>query len=611
MADSIEEGVYEIRPSYAYKTLALDAVGQGTANGTNVGVWEILNQNNQRWKIYKDTAGGWRIKCVHSGLFLAAHEAKIEKGTNVNTWEWSDYLDGISQRWNIVPTGNTVNIDGKVCMMVWIYGGNGTTYPLDKEGGVNDTNTNVELWEYLADHANQIWVLYPSYRVGTSVLPSPTWMYPAKVPGWSARDGKTDPREQGKYYLRLTGGTNGLSDLHLDLMSRYRTYKNGTWGSWSTWTNWTEYSVKWQHPLTYWSNTCYTSKAFDFSLEPSTGAAIQYSFSARTRSGEYASLSYSQSFKFYYYPIINITSATYTLEGMRIGMSNSYSNYGTTTYKISSLTGVNTSSLGTLTDSDGYLLIPYSAITSIPKDGATITMKWQSSICDGIYTTTRTGSATFTYDGGTVDVTPTITEGTGATLIATVNYANNVRMWIVNGNEKTELTGTVSNGKTIFQVAYPFGTTYQLFTWYESTSSTDWGCDVTTLSSEDVRIHAWDWDGGAFAMWLDTEYVKESRDYQLETSTHTLAGRSKPVVSRLTDSNGDNYLSVSGSVSGVLLDDDKYNCTLDDFEALLKAGYARYRSPYGRIVNVVVTGGSVEKNYWMSTISIDQTEVSS
>ena len=609
MAD-IDEGVYEIRSLASPNNWTLDAENAGTASPTNVLVWEPKHSNNQRWSIAKDSRGGYLIQCVGTKLYLDVYGAVAQNEQNVDTYAYNDYKDAIALRWNIVDTGETHYVEGISCKVVALYGCNGSTYALDKYGmdtGDEKKNRNVQLYQWNGGN-NQKWILWPCSEV--TKIGTPTNIKLTK----SIYSNATSPNlEQGDLFASWTLGD--AKNLTFDWRYRYRSYSDGAWGGFGAWSAWKQ------------NQSCYSKggkfcpkETIDCSFAFSQAAKREYQIQACARkSGKVGSIGGGTS-TVYRKPTISLSGAAWSPDGLRITLNNDYSAYGDTSFLVHKLAvngTVRKSGMEYSTDdTDGYILIPQSKLGFVPAEGDKVAVYFDASCAGSAYWTdwasAISGTATVSYDTGTVDVTPTVTAGKGATKVATVPYTNTVRMWMVVNGSMSELTGIVSGGKTSFQIAYPFGVAYRLYTVYNSDSdSTDaWGVSCIDMpASESERIHAWDWDGGALALWLDTDLVKESRDYSLSTDTHTLAGRSKPAVSILSDSNGDSYLEISGSVSGVLLPDDKYNCTVDDVEALLKAGHARYRSPNGRIAQVAVTGASVETNHAYSSVSIDQTEV--
>lgn len=600
MAD-IDEGVYEIRSMLAPNSWALDAEGARFANRTNAEIWEPLHNTAQTWILTKASDGVYYIRPkAAQGYALDADGGVFADRTNVQLWE---YIQSDAQKWQVMDANETATVDGVGCAVAYILanGGNavdGTVYALDKEAGEDDLgNRNVWLYHFNRTAA-QKWALLPSEGGIDKNLASPIAMTLSRVQSSGASAAAPTPLTCASYYPRWYRIPTTAT---VYTRVRHRSFKDGSWGAWTSFPAYAETAVinKGQNVV--------AKKPVDMSFEFSDGTKREYQVETMYTKDGSRSPSSMQTYTVYKKPGTALSAATYTRKGLKLEFTKSYT--GNVYYKLRTATGADVSGLDVLNDSEGHILIPSSKLTSILADGGTFSLSWYEATDEGaLLPNVKTGKVA-AAQLQPKDVTPTITAGKGVTLTATVAYANTVRMWLIVGSDKTELTGTVSGGKTAFQVAYPFGKAYQLYTTYEQSDGDDWGYSTLSMPATSQRIHAWDWDGGALALWLDTDLVKESRDYSLFTDTHTLAGRSKPAVSILSDSNGDSYMEISGSVTGVLLPDDKYNCTVDDVEALLKVGHARYRSPNGRIAQVAVTGANVETNHVYSSVSIDQVEV--
>ena len=91
-------GLYSIRSSQT-GSRAVDCWNQGTANGTNIALWDFYAQPNQLWKPVDLGNGYWRLDTASaSGQCLDA--AGTSSGSNVQLW---NYSGGQNQQWEIVP----------------------------------------------------------------------------------------------------------------------------------------------------------------------------------------------------------------------------------------------------------------------------------------------------------------------------------------------------------------------------------------------------------------------------------------------------------------------------------------------------------------------------
>lgn len=138
----VRGGTYNIR-SVEGKT-TLDIYGAGSANGTNLQVWEKNDTVAQFFKLSRGTDGYYRILNPNSGKSLDLANAGLSNGTNV--WLW-DNNDTCAQKWAIAPLGDHYTIrsacSGKA---------------LDVDTGSTINGTNVQTWDYLANN-NQKWLL--------------------------------------------------------------------------------------------------------------------------------------------------------------------------------------------------------------------------------------------------------------------------------------------------------------------------------------------------------------------------------------------------------------------------------------------------------------------
>jgi hypothetical protein len=77
-----------------YGNKCLDASGAGTANGTNVVIWDCNNQANQQWNLNSNGT----ITGAQSGLCLDANGAGTANGTKLILWSCHG---GNNQQWSL------------------------------------------------------------------------------------------------------------------------------------------------------------------------------------------------------------------------------------------------------------------------------------------------------------------------------------------------------------------------------------------------------------------------------------------------------------------------------------------------------------------------------
>jgi hypothetical protein len=86
-----------------FNLFALD-VWQGSLEpGTPVVVWGMHHGANQRWRFESLGEGVFRLRAVHSGLYLEVFGANPNPGAIVGQWGWNG---GNHQRWTIHDIGN-------------------------------------------------------------------------------------------------------------------------------------------------------------------------------------------------------------------------------------------------------------------------------------------------------------------------------------------------------------------------------------------------------------------------------------------------------------------------------------------------------------------------
>jgi hypothetical protein len=87
-------GVYELIGVQSGR--ALDVQGQGTANGTAVDIWDRNNGANQLWYIQPTDSGYFKIVGVQSGRVLEVKGQSTADGSGVDIWDWNG---GANQQW--------------------------------------------------------------------------------------------------------------------------------------------------------------------------------------------------------------------------------------------------------------------------------------------------------------------------------------------------------------------------------------------------------------------------------------------------------------------------------------------------------------------------------
>lgn len=328
----------------------------------------------------------------------------------------------------------------------------------------------------------------------------------------------------------------------------------------------------------------------------------------------FSSAGVTRDFKFAKKPTLTKDGLSWTPDGMKVNFTSDYFNQGSMKLRFTSVksgaTELLVSAYETSIIKDTTVTIPTENLKRPPTDGEDLTLTIR--LDTDVYAPSTyyvTISDTLTYDEGTVDVTPTVTEIDGLRYTVDVPYANTVKVWLSADGKNTLLEGTVSNGHTIYEIIPAFLTEYGLFVSYENSDKTVWGTAYVDMPMIKIRAHAFTWSGGSVVIWLNKdEALQESFTFSPTSTTHTLAGRSHDVVTYLSDGTK-NYTSVTGDIKGYIVPQvETYGTTRDSIEAMVEQGHVLYRAPYGRVCNVAVTGADITTDKGITEVSISIVE---
>lgn len=137
-------GTYKIVARNSGK--ALDASGNGTADGTQIIQWTYGGGNNQRWTLTDRGSGQYSIIGVASGKALDVYNASTANGTKVELWT---YYGSTNQKWTFTATTNGYY------RVTPVHAPNSC---LDVSGASTADGANVQLWTY-GGGTNQQWQL--------------------------------------------------------------------------------------------------------------------------------------------------------------------------------------------------------------------------------------------------------------------------------------------------------------------------------------------------------------------------------------------------------------------------------------------------------------------
>jgi regulation of enolase protein 1 (concanavalin A-like superfamily) len=217
------DATYRLVPKVA-QNKAMDVAGAGTANGTQVQIWDWADINQQKWQ-FTDAGGGYcRLTPLHApskGLDVSG--AGTGEGSKVQIWDWADVSQ---QKWRFVSLG-----DG------WykIQPAHAPTMVLDVQGQGTGNGTKVQLWSD-QNVDGQRWGLVPLWTAPPVQMPpaAPTGLTAADAGGsqaslgWTASSGATSyivkrsTVSGGPYTTIATGVTSTLySDTALSPLTSY------------------------------------------------------------------------------------------------------------------------------------------------------------------------------------------------------------------------------------------------------------------------------------------------------------------------------------------------------------------------------------------------------
>jgi hypothetical protein len=139
-------GAYKLIARHSGK--ALDATGQGTANGTQIEQWTYGGGANQKWTINSLGSGLYSITGVQSGKCIDISASGTANGTKVQLW---DYVGGSNQKYSFTATDSGY---------FRITPSHATSSCLDVSGVSTSDGALVQLWAY-GGGQNQQWLVQP------------------------------------------------------------------------------------------------------------------------------------------------------------------------------------------------------------------------------------------------------------------------------------------------------------------------------------------------------------------------------------------------------------------------------------------------------------------
>lgn len=584
---AIDEGIYELR-SVLQTYMCVVGSGLTAVRGSNVYLYAWTDDNNFKWHLIDEGNGRWRLRNAANGLYMTLGSSTVEAGVNVR--QWTSSTNKI-QYWNVIDTGETMNIGGYDCKVVQFgsYGtDDGETYMLDVDHAMTANDTNIQIWTNNSGRP-QKFVLRPQTPL--------SYEYPSPVGiGWS-RNSDTNPYRTHadpsltnlKLGWQMPSTWTPVDDRTYEwrVCSRLMSKKTSSWGSWSQWTQWATVD-----PVVR-DEYCYDANGVDPSFSTATSKAKEVQAEVRCIADGLHGHVVSQVMRNIVDPTATLAFSTVNQNGIVVSVT---SDYVPATYTITSLVADDTELLGRsvstqVLGSSSTITVPWSGLNDIPLEGAAATATYTRGT-DLFATIGGTRSASLTVSYGTAPlVAPTITLGNGRTLSVT-HSAGVSAVYISNGSG-------VFGYKSGSRILYPLGRSYRCLVVLG-----DGKKYFTTLPRQNMRpAHAFNWNGGSFLLeYREGEPLSTDISVEREVETYKLNKREWESVHYQRTKSGS--ISATGALVGELSES-----TRKQLDALVEQGYVTYRSPFGLVANVAVTGYSLtEHDYW-SEVTVNMTRV--
>lgn len=586
-------GIYEIR-SKLKTTSCADVASGSKANGANVRLYSANHTNAQKWLFTNEGASGWSIRNIASGKYMDVAGGTLKDGTNVQSYQDNDSR---AQRWSVTTYG-AITVEGKASQIVKLGAANGTAYVLDDSDASTANGTNLQVYQSNGTDA-QRWVLWPTWAED-EFMPSPYNLMAVAAVGDTKAGGNTVAWGPSMSFSLVPAwtcapsyATSGPNGYQIRKRTRLMASATSTWRAWSDWSAWSTAAVK-RDGQRHWLTSSY-----DIQMTEANKLA-QLEFQVRATGVGELDLLYgaaaSKTVTCYPIPNTSMTAAGWSPDGVRLAVESDY--VGETVFTVSSMKQgsrellTDSLTLGKLDDAT-TILIGRNSLKSFPDDGSTLTVKYRvGTDMAKTLSGTRTASVTLSYDAGSVDGTPTFSEGQNRCVLVKVPHIGTERLWVETGGAIIECSAKSSDSSgTTFEVPYPFGGEYTLYASGESSNSGSWFTWHGTRTGEDGPVHAWNWDGG----YAEAEYIGDGdprSDKKVRAVYESNVLDSRPFEKVEFAKTRKVSLGATGMLGPIT------TTTADDFHEL--AGkHALYRSKAGDYCYVAVTDVSLKVTaYW-------------
>lgn len=324
---------------------------------------------------------------------------------------------------------------------------------------------------------------------------------------------------------------------------------------------------------------------------------------------QYIGISDQVQLNYYTLPNIAISEFVYSPDGVKMTVTSDYLAGKAGTVYLSLASDVFLSPvIQAIRENNQVIEVDAAKLARIPDEGERLTFTWNPVAASTLTAGSKTLTAVVSYESGQGDMTLNVDTKNlvNALMTATVNKGAGVRCWMVYEGELYEQeVATQTTSQTTFNLLYPFNKPFTVFASYRD--GDNWGVQHVHVPAQTVSAHAFNWDGGAVVLWVNKdEPLKEEITFQAQITSEIVNGASSPTVLYLKDSNAKNYLEMSGTATGYLIEGDKgvYGTTQWDAEELASVGLCTYRMPTGRIIECAVTGVSLTSMLNFTEVSV-------
>lgn len=592
MSASVISGqMYELRPMADTSTTM--AVGMSSmADGAAIVRCSVLNINDQKWTL-NNSESGWRIVNVNSSkLMVISWPSGVTPF--VNGRYVVQYSSGtVNTYWNIVQLegdSGTTTINETECPVVRIFaGGTGTALSLtyNANGFACIATANEQ-------DTTQQFALLPTWATNAQI-PAPYNLGASAAVGTYENGGNVKNTASGNIsftvYPFWTCAPARAEIAQFQYRFRKRSMSaSSNWGNWQSWSAWTDAAV------TRSGNQFWLTGGLSATI--GSGKQIQAQFEVRdtTTSGDitYVGATAQGSVMFYQRPVVNITGATWSPDGLRLSVSTNYvkgsTNVNITSIQVSGRELLGEPVMGTLTTTTGTILINQTILKGIPSAGATATVTYQVGTDQYmLFPDVFTGTPTIAYEGGSTPVSLAFSQTDGMALTCDLSDYD-ARLWVLVGDELTEMKA--ENG--VFKVYYPLGVPYTVFA--SGSDGSNWFASSVTRTENARKVHAINWYGGYLLIEHNTESLTVEDSIEAVHNVYDLNSRAYQTVTFAP------IRHQALSPAGVLIEE--FSTSNRDAVADAVGKHAIYRSPAGDLFPVAIVDATRKTTTYWCEVSV-------